>query len=123
MGPPVPALTLSKPGPLHRATGGYRGVDAQKVLMQPLAGEALKLALKTGRIRIEAAGQMLRMISTVSLAPADIPLQAKVVLCGEPMLYYLLSTHDPEFPTLFNVAADFDDEIGRGADKEMLFAR
>src|SRR3546814_20370126 len=66
---------------------------------------------------------MLSMISTVSLAPADIPLQAKVVLCGEPMLYYLLSTHDPEFPTLFKVAADFDDEIGRGADKEMLFAR
>src|SRR3546814_11311943 len=58
-----------------------------------------------------------------SLAPADIPLQAKVVLCGEPMLYYLLSTHDSEFPTLFKVAADFDDEIGRGADKEVLFAR
>src|SRR3546814_2504358 len=39
------------------------------------------------------------------------------------MLYYLLSTHGPEVPTLFKVAADFDDEIGRVADKEMLFAR
>src|SRR3546814_5424789 len=45
------------------------------------------------------------------------------MLCGWPMLYYLLSTHGPEVPTLFKVAADCDDEIGRGADKEMLFAR
>src|SRR3546814_4022356 len=86
MGALVTDCTLIKPGALHRANGGYLVLDAQKVLMQPLAWEALKRALKTGRIRIESAGQMLSMISTVSLAPADIPLQAKVVLCGEPML-------------------------------------
>src|SRR3546814_9900283 len=72
MGALVTDFTLIKPGALHRANGGYLVLDAQKVLMQPLAWEALKRALKTGRIRIESAGQMLSMISTVSLAPADI---------------------------------------------------
>ena len=123
MGALVTDFTLIKAGALHRANGGYLILDVQKVLMQPFAWEALKRALKIGKIRIESAGQMLSMISTVSLAPADIPLQAKVVLCGEPLLYYLLSAYDPEFPTLFKVAADFNDEVDRGADKEMSFAR
>src|SRR3546814_5141915 len=65
MGALVTDFTLIKPGALHRANGGYLVLDAQKVLMQPLAWEALKRALKTGRIRIESAGQMLSMISTV----------------------------------------------------------
>jgi hypothetical protein len=45
------------------------------------------------------------------------------MLCGDPQLYYLLNYYDPEFSTLFKVAADFDDAIARGADKESLFAR
>src|SRR5690606_10031876 len=106
-----------------RANGGYLILDLLKVLTQPLAWDALKRALKSGKIRIESAGQMLSLISTVSLEPADIPLKAKVVLIGEPLLYYLLSIYDPEFPTLFKVAADFDDVMPRETTKETLFAR
>lgn len=123
MGALVTDFTLIKAGALHRANGGYLILDARKVLTQPFTWDALKRALKAGKIRIESAGQMLSLVSTVSLEPADIPLKAKVVLCGEPLLYYLLSYYDPEFSTLFKVAADFDDEMARNGDKEMLFAR
>ena len=46
----------------------------------------------------------------------------KVVLLGEPMLYYLLNAHDPEFSELFRVAADFDSTIDRDANGTRLFA-
>ena len=44
------------------------------------------------------------------------PLDVKVVLFGERMLYYLLHAYDPEFAELFKVAADFDDHFERNGD-------
>ena len=123
MGALVTDFTLIKSGALHRANGGYLILDVRKVLTQPFSWEALKRALKAGKIRIESAGQMLSLISTVSLEPGDIPLQARVVFCGEPIFYYLLGHYDPEFSTLFKVAADFDDAMNRAAGGEKLFAR
>lgn len=123
MGALITDFTLIKAGALHRANGGYLILDIHKVLSQPFAWDALKRALKAGKIRIESAGQMLSLISTVSLEPADIPLKAKIILCGAPLFYYLLDFYDPEFSTLFKVAADFDDSMGRNSDGELLFAR
>jgi lon-related putative ATP-dependent protease len=123
MGALITDFSLIKAGALHRANGGYLVLDLRQVLTQPFSWDALKRALKGGKIRIESAGQMLSLVSTVSLEPADIPLRTKVVLCGEPLHYYLLSMYDAEFPTLFKVAADFDDEMTRASDKETLFAR
>jgi len=123
MGALITDFTLIKPGALHRANGGYLILDVRKVLTQPFAWEALKRALKAGKVRIESPGQMMSLVSTVSLEPADVPLKAKVVLCGEPLFYYLLGIHDPEFPTLFKVAADFDESMQRDDDGELLFAR
>ncbi len=123
MGALITDFTLIKGGALHRTNGGYLILDLRKVLTQPLSWEALKRALKAGKIRIESPGQMLSLISTVSLEPGDIPLKAKVVLCGEPLLYYLLGQYDPEFPTLFKVAADFDETMRRQDGGEGLFAR
>jgi lon-related putative ATP-dependent protease len=123
MGALMTDFTLIKAGALHRANGGYLILDLHKVLTQPFSWDALKRALKGNKIRIESAGQMLSLVSTVSLEPGDIPLRTKVVLCGEPLLYYLLSTYDPEFPSLFKVAADFNDEMPREVEKETLFAR
>ena len=123
MGALITDFTLIKGGALHRANGGYLILDVRKVLTQPFAWEALKRALKSGEIRIESAGQMMSLISTVSLEPGDIPLKAKVILCGEPLLYYLLGQYDLEFATLFKVAADFGGSMDRAAQGESLFAR
>jgi lon-related putative ATP-dependent protease len=114
---------LIKPGALHMANGGYLMLDALKLLTQPFAWEGLKRALSTREIRIESLGQMYSLVSTVSLEPEPIPLDTKIVLLGDRMLYYLLAQYEPEFGELFKVVADFEDEIERNADNNLLYAR
>ena len=108
MGALVTDFTLIKAGALHRANGGYLMLDADRLLRQPFAYEALKRALTGGAVKIESLGQVLSLVATVSLEPEPVPLQVKIVLIGEPLYYYLLSPYDPEFDCLFKVAADFD---------------
>lgn len=119
----VTDFTLVQAGALHRANGGYLIVDARRLLLQPLAWDELKRALRSKGIRIESVGQALSLNATASLEPEPIPLEAKVVLLGERSLYYMLSQLDPEFPELFKVAADFEEEIERTGDGEQLYAR
>lgn len=123
LGALVTNFMLIKPGALHQANGGYLLLDAIKLLTQPFSWEGLKRALSTREIRIESLGQMYSLVSTVSLEPEPIPLDAKVILIGNRMLYYLLSQYDPEFGELFKVAADFEDEVVRSPDNDLLYAR
>lgn len=123
LGALVTNFMLVKPGALHQANGGYLLLDAFKLLSQPFSWEGLKRALSTREIRIESLGQMYSLVSTVSLEPEPIPLDAKVILIGNRMLYYLLAQYDPEFGELFKVAADFEDDVVRSADNDLLYAR
>ena len=123
MGMLLTDFTLIKPGALHRANGGYLILDAHRVLQHPLAWEGLKRALQSRQLRIEAPLQTLGLFSTVSLEPEPIPLDVKVVLLGNRLLYYLLSALDPDFDELFKVAADFDDQMNRTPEDERLYAR
>ena len=116
-------FNLIKPGALHAANGGYLILDARKVLLQPFAWEELKRALSSREIRIQSIGESLGMTSTVTLDPQPIPLDVKVVLLGDRMLYYMLSQLDPDFPELFKVAVDFEDRVERKAENNQLFAR
>jgi len=119
----VTDFNLIKAGSLHEANGGYLMIDAHKLLTQPLAWEALKRALVSRKIQINSAGQMLGLVSTVSLDPEAIPLDVKVVLFGERMLYYLLYEWDPEFRELFKIAADFEETVALDDDMLRLYAR
>jgi len=123
MGTLVTDFTLIKAGALHRANGGYLVLDALKVLGEPYAWEALKRALRSREIRTQSLGQALGLFSTISLEPQPIPLDVKVVLVGERRLYYLLHAYDPEFAALFKVVADFEDEVARGVDGDLRYAR
>lgn len=123
LGALVTDFTLIKPGALHKANGGYLLLDIRKVLVQPFAWEGLKRALQSHEIRIESLGQMYSLISTVSLEPEPIPLDAKIVLFGDRLFYYLLQEYDPEFCELFKVAADFEERIERNTDTLFLYAR
>ncbi|MBT6910924.1 MAG: AAA family ATPase, partial [Rhodospirillaceae bacterium] len=113
MGALLTDFSLIKPGSLHRANGGYLIIDAMRLLQQPYAWEALKRVLRSGCINIESPGEMLSLISTVSLEPEAIPLDIKIVLIGERQVYYLLCQHDPDFEALFKVAVDFDEDMDR----------
>jgi lon-related putative ATP-dependent protease len=119
----VTDFTLIRPGALHRASGGYLILDAEKVLMNPYSWEGLKRALRSSQIRIESLGKALSMISTVSLEPDPIPLTVKVILIGERPLYYLLSQRDPEFSDLFKVAVDFGRKVDRDAENDLAYAQ
>jgi lon-related putative ATP-dependent protease len=114
---------LIRPGALHRANGGYLILDVRKVLMQPFAWEGLKRALYAGEVRIESLDQIYSFLATVSLEPAPMPLDVKVVLLGDRFLYYLLAEYDPDFRELFKVQADFEEELPRSDDNNALYAR
>jgi len=123
MGTLLTDFTLIKQGALHRANGGYLLIDARRLLLEPLAYEALKKALRTRQIRIESLAQLYSLVSTVSLEPEPIPLSLKVILLGERRLYYMLSVYDPDFTELFKVAADFEDELTVDDDGKLAYAR
>ena len=123
MGTLVTDFMLIKSGALHRANGGYLIIDALRLLREPFAWEALKRCLRAGEVRITSVPEEIGIATTVSLEPDPIPLSVKVVLVGERRLYYLLVALEPDFESLFKVAADFEDEVERTPQTTGLYAR
>jgi len=123
MGTLMTNFTLVKAGALHRANGGFLLLDADRLLRQPFAWDALKRCLKAGEIRIESLDRTLGFASALPLLPEPVALSCKVVLFGEPMLYYLLKEYDPEFGELFRVAAEFEPDVERSDDNVRRLAR
>ncbi|MFN4284266.1 MAG: Lon protease family protein [Alphaproteobacteria bacterium] len=122
-GMPLTDHSLLKPGALHRANGGYLLIDARKLLLAPFAWEELKRALKSRMLRIDSTSQVTSVVAPISLEPEAIPLDVKIVLLGDRVLYYLLSEHDPDFRDLFKVAVDFADAMDRTPETLQLYAR
>ncbi|VVM04731.1 hypothetical protein MAMC_00196 [Methylacidimicrobium cyclopophantes] len=123
MGALVTDFSLIRPGSLHKANGGYLAIDALRLLSHPFSWEGIKRALRSRQIRIEPLGEALGILSTVSLEPEPIPLDVKVILLGERMLYYLLHELDPEFSELFKVVVDFEEEVDRSEAMLLLYAQ
>lgn len=123
MGALLTDFSLIKPGALHRANGGYLILDAAKILVEPFAWQGLKQAIRNRCVRIESLWSAFSFVSTASLEPEPIPLDVKIVLVGDRQLYYLLQALDPEFPELFKVAADFDDQMLRSDEVIRQFAQ
>ncbi len=115
-------FTLIKPGALHQANNGYLILDARRLLMQAFAYEGLKRTLRSRKVHIEPVERLLGLMSTVSLEPEAVDLNIKVVLIGEPMIYYLLNAYDPEFISLFKVQADFESDMKRSKESQDLYA-
>ena len=123
MGTLLSNFTLIRAGALHRANGGFLMLDAVKILSQPYAWEGLKRCLKAGNIRIESLSDLLGLSSTVQIEPEPMPLDLKVILIGERLVYYLLCQYDPEFPALFKINADMESEIERNPANTAAYAR
>jgi predicted ATP-dependent protease len=122
MGTLITDFTHIKAGALHRANGGYLIIDARRLLLEPFAWDGLKRALRSHAIRIESLGEALSLVSTVSLDAEPIPLNVKVVLVGDRLLYYLLYEFDPDFRELFKVAVDFESITDRTEPSDMAYA-
>lgn len=123
MGTLTTDFTFIRPGALHRANGGYLLLDALRVLTQPFAWEGLKRALQSNELKVESPGDMYGLFSTVTLQPASIDLDVKVVLIGSRLMYYLLCAYDYDFKNLFKVEVDFEDEIDWSPENQQLYSR
>lgn len=116
MGTLTTDLTLIKPGALHNANGGFLLLDADKILQRPYVWEGLKRSLTSREIKIEPVEEWMSQNSTLSLSPAPIPLDIKLILLGDRETCHLLSEYDPDFTELFKVLADFNEECAYNAD-------
>lgn len=115
-GMPITNFQLIRPGSLLRANGGTLILDAEKLLTEPFAWDALKLALKTKEIKMESPFADATLMHSVTLSPASIKLNVKVILIGSRDIYYQLQEWDPEFMELFRVPVDFDNFIPSSRD-------
>lgn len=125
LGVPVTDFTLIRAGALHRANGGYLVLTAEDVLRQPGAWDGLKRTLRTNQITIEEVPDLFGLIGIVprGLRPEPIPLEAKIILVGAPLTFYLLYWLDPDFRELFKVRADFALTMDRTPENERAYAQ
>ena len=116
-------FSLIRPGSLHRANGGYLLMDAIKVLEHHFVWDALKRAMRSNEISIHSLERELTLSGTISLEPQAIPLNVKIVLFGDRETWLLLQDYDPEFAELFRVTADFENDMPRNSESQLLYAK
>ncbi|WP_404361684.1 Lon protease family protein [Marinobacter sp.] len=116
-------FSLIRPGSLHKANGGYLLMDANKVLEQPFVWDGLKRALRSHSLQMNSLERELTLSGTISLEPEAIPLDVKIVLFGDRETWMLLQEYDPEFAELFRVTADFENEMMRTSESQLLYAK
>ncbi len=116
-------FTMIKPGALHKANGGYLLIKAMDLLKRPFSYEALKRCLRNRSIEIEDAAEQFGLFSTKALKPRPIPLDIKIVLTGDPFIYYLLYSYDEDFRELFKVKAHMDVEVEKDEERVRQFLR
>lgn len=119
----VTNFTMIKSGALMRANGGYLVLEARNLLTKPFAWDALKNALKNSELQMGVMAEEMQVFLTRTLQPQPIPLNVRVVLIGEPQVYYLLYHLDEDFRELFKVKADFATEMFWDEAAPQLYAR
>lgn len=106
-------FTMIKAGSIFKANGGYLIVNALDVLRNIFVYDSLKRMIKNREARIEDPWEQYRLVSSTTLKPSPIPVNIKLVIIGEPYMYYLLYNLDTEYRKLFKVKADFDTVMPR----------
>ncbi len=118
----VTDFSMIKAGSLHKANGGYIVIQGIELFKNLFSYDALKRAIKNREIKIEDVWEQYRLLSTVSMKPEPIPLNVKVILIGNPYMYYVLYNLDEEYRELFKVKADFDNRMDRNLDNINKYA-
>jgi len=114
--------TMLKAGAVHQANGGYLLLSARDVLTNPAVWPTLKRIIKTKEIRIEDPFEQLGFIAPQGLRPQPMPIDVKIVLIGDQMLYQLLASYDEDFWEIFKVKAEFDSQIDKTKKNMVSFA-
>ena len=116
-------FTMLKPGLLHIANGGYIMFQAEDLLSNPICYENLKRLLRVHEIGIDNSLEQRSAMVMVSLKPEPIPLDLKVILIGNEMIYQSLLALDPSFKKLFKIKIEFADDAPRTSENILLLAR
>jgi len=116
-------FTMIKGGALHNANGGFLIIPVESLLRGLLSWDALKRVIENREIKISEIAQELSFFSTISVEPEPIPLDIKIILIGNPNIYYLLHELDNDFQKLFKVMADFDIQMERNNENIYKYAR
>lgn len=114
-------FTLIRPGTLHKANGGYLMIEAEQLLEQPYAWQGLKRALKSGHLKLSSLEHMLTLTGSISIEPASVPLNIKLILLAEPEIYYDILELEPELGSIFKIRADFTDTLQRNDNNEQAY--
>ncbi len=114
--------TMIKPGALNLSNGGYLLINATDTLANPGVWPALKRALKNKQARIEEPFEQFGLVAPQGMRPEPMPINVKVVLIGDAMIYQMLSVYDEDFWEIFKVKADFHYEIDRTKEHMLDYA-
>ena len=115
-------FTLIKAGSISKANGGYLVLYDREVLANSGCWEALQRVIKNRELRIEEPGAFFGFVPPQGLRPEPIPTDTKVIMIGDPSLYRILATADPDFRETFKVKADFNFEVDRTQENITAFA-
>jgi lon-related putative ATP-dependent protease len=115
-------FTMIRSGSLHQANGGYLVIPMEELIRNMFSYDSLKRDLQNQCITIEEAAERLGYMTTKGLKPAPIPLDIKVLLIGNQLIYQLLYIRDPAFKELFKVKADFDISMDRNEESIRKYA-
>ena len=115
-------FSLIRAGALHRANGGYLVIEANDLLENQPTWNALKRCLFSKKIKMESGIDDNSIFGVISQDPTSIPLTVKVILIGEPNLFYALAEQDDEFTELFKIQARFVDKMDRTPETEKAYA-
>jgi lon-related putative ATP-dependent protease len=106
-------FTMIMAGSILKANGGYLVINVLDVLTAFRVWDHLKRVTKNREITIDDPLEEHGIIATTGFKPQPIPLDVKVIMIGNPMIYYLLHHYDEDFKNIFKVKADFDYEMPR----------
>lgn len=115
-------FTMIKGGSVHKANGGYLIINALDMMRNIFVYDSIKRMIKNREVRIEDVWEQYRLLSTSTLKPSPVPINLKLIIIGEPFIYYLLYNLDTEYRKLFKVKSDFDAVMPRSVDNMQKYA-
>ncbi len=115
-------FTMIKSGSVQKANGGYLVLNALEVLKNVFVYDSLKKIIKNKQVTIEDVWEQYRLFSTESLKPEPLPLDLKIILVGDPYIYYMLYNYDKEYRKFFKVKSDFDNVMERNESTQNYYA-
>lgn len=106
-------------GLLQKAHGGYLMLGVQSLLKDPEIWSNLKAALLSKRMTFEIPSSS----SVVPYHLPDFPINLTLVLVGQPAHFYALQEIDGQFDSLFKVQVEFETELDRTPEHELVLAK